>query len=366
MGRDVVQSVVRAATLLKSFPTDSEPVDLTSLAKRARLSKPTAFRILKSLTATGLVKRAGRTGYLSRVHFSETAPVRIGYGQLSESTSFSSLVTEGLRNAATSANIGLLVLNNEFSASRALTNADRFVSERVDLVIDAQIDIRIAAQVTSKFADAGIPFIAIDLPHPGSTYFGADHYRAGRMAGKYLGSWADHQWKEGVEQILLIGADVAGPVLNTRLTGMLDGLLEGGFVSRSTPVLHLDTKAQFERTWETVRKTLQKLRKRRILVGAINDPSALGALQAFRDLSREGECAIASQDAGIEARRELRKQETRLICSTAYFPETYGEQLISMALDILKGRPTPSATFVKHKLVTALNVNKIYPYDGWK
>jgi len=285
---------------------------------------------------------------------------------LSDSTSFSSVVTAGLRSAAASANVDLLILNNEFSASRALANADRFVSERVDLVIDAQIDIRIAAQVTAKFADAEIPFIAIDLPHPGSTYFGADHYRAGRMAGKYLGAWAHSHWKEEVEQILLIGADVAGPVLNTRLTGMLDGLLEGRFVARSTPVLHLDTKAQFERTWEVVRKAIHKLRKRRILVGAINDPSALGALQAFRDLAREDDCAIASQDAGIEARNELRKQDTRLICSTAYFPETYGEQLIALALDILKGRPTPSATFVKHKLITVLNVNKVYPYDAWK
>jgi ribose transport system substrate-binding protein len=363
--RYTVNSVVRAAALLKSFPVATEATDLTSLARRTGLSKPTAFRILQSLIEAGLVERSGKAGYLTRVRFMETVFLRIGYGQLTESASFSTVVTEGLRNAATSANIDLLVLNNEFSASRALANADRFVSERVDLVIDAQIDMRIAAQVAAKFTDAGIPFIAIDLPHPGSTYFGADHYRAGRMAGKYLGAWAHRNWQGQTEQIVLIGTDIAGPVLNTRLTGMLDGLLEGRFVARSTPVLHLDTKAQFERTWEVMRKTLPKLRGKHILVGTINDPSALAALQAFRDLAREEDCAIASQDAGIDARIELRKPNSRLICSTAYFPESYGQQLIALALDILKKRPTPPAIFVEHKLITPLNVNKIYPYDAW-
>ena len=37
------------------------------------------------------------------------------------------------------------------------------------------------------FQRAGIPVIAVDIPLPGATFFGADNYRAGRMAGEALG-----------------------------------------------------------------------------------------------------------------------------------------------------------------------------------
>ena len=32
--------------------------------------------------------------------------------------------------------------------------------------------------------------IAIDIPHPGATYFGANNYQAGLLAGHYLARWA--------------------------------------------------------------------------------------------------------------------------------------------------------------------------------
>ena len=50
----------------------------------------------------------------------------------------------------------------------------------MDLVIDSQIDAKIASQIAEKFADAQIPFIAVDIPHPGAFYYGSDNYKAGR------------------------------------------------------------------------------------------------------------------------------------------------------------------------------------------
>ena len=38
-----------------------------------------------------------------------------------------------------------------------------------------------------EYLEANIPFIAIDIPHPGATYFGANNYQAGLLAGRYLG-----------------------------------------------------------------------------------------------------------------------------------------------------------------------------------
>ena len=100
-----------------------------------------------------------------------------------------------------------------------------------------------------------------------------------------------------------------------------------------------------------------------MLVGAINDPSALGALRAFQEAGRADCCAVMGQNASPEGRAELREPGTRLIGSVAYFPEKYGTEIVAVALDILHRRPVPPAVFVKHQLVTPETVDHIYPND---
>ena len=69
-------------------------------------------------------------------------------------------------------------------------------------------------------------------------------------------------------------------------------------------------------------------------------------------------------NASPEGRAELREPNTRLIGSVAYFPEKYGPEILSLALDILHRRSVPPAVFVKHQLVTRENVDHIYPNDA--
>jgi ribose transport system substrate-binding protein len=288
---------------------------------------------------------------------------RIGYASQSSIVPFTSVVTDSMVEAAYAANVDLLVLNNCYSPTAALRNADRFVTEGVDLVIESQIATKVAAQLTNKFSNADVPFIAIDIPHPGATYFGADNYKAGRIAGQCLGQWASKNWDGAVDQIVFSEYDASGHALDTRLTGMYDGILKVLPECRHVPVFHYGTKAHFENTLDTFRRHIRLHAARRILVGAVNDPSALGALQAFREFGSEDNCAVAGQGACLEAREEMRRRETRLICSVAYFPETYGTRVIRLALDILNGRRVPQAVFTDHELVTPSNVDEIYPKD---
>jgi ribose transport system substrate-binding protein len=128
-------------------------------------------------------------------------------------------------------------------------------------------------------------------------------------------------------------------------------------------VSYLDGDGRLGNSFEAMRKHLRMSRARRFLVGAINDPSALGALRAFQEAGRTESCAIMGQNASPEGRAELREPGTRLIGSVAYFPEKYGSEIVNVALDILHRRPVPPAVFVKHQLVTPDNVNHIYPND---
>jgi len=65
---------------------------------------------------------------------------------------------------------------------------------------------------------------------------------------------------------------------------------------------------------------------------------ALGVLEAVRELQREQTVAIAGQDCIAEAIEEIRKPGSPLIASVDHFAESYGERLIALGLNILRGR----------------------------
>jgi len=189
--------------------------------------------------------------------------------------------------------------------------------------------------------------------------------------GALIGELAGHQepprrrYSSGeVDEIVLISLDRAGSLPKMRLTGMLVGMKEACPPLEHRPVVFIDGDGKLGDTFEAMRRHLRSTRARRFIVGAINDPSALGALRAFQEAGRTDGCAIMGQNASPEGRSELRQKGTRLIGSVAYFPEKYGTQVMSVALDILNRRPVPPAVFVKHQLVTSENVNHVYPNDG--
>jgi ribose transport system substrate-binding protein len=145
---------------------------------------------------------------------------------------------------------------------------------------------------------------------------------------------------------------------------VLAGIREVMQEAASWPVVSIDGDGQFKTALERVRKHLRESKAQRILVGAANDPSALGAARAFQEAGRADLCAIVGQNAEPDARAELREPRTPFIASVGYFPEKYGSGLISLALDILGRRAVPPAIFVKHQIITRENVDHFYPNDA--
>jgi ribose transport system substrate-binding protein len=358
-----VQSVIRACDILAAFQTAEEVLQLRQVADKTKLNKVTAFRLLSTLVSKGLLERVGKSGYRSRFQPLHTRRYRIGYAAQSTVVPFISTVTDGILAAAREAGIDLIVLNNRASRKIALRNAAQFISEKVDLVIECQIHAEISGALASMYADAGIPVITMDAPQPGATYFGADNYKAGHIAGMHLGRWSAINWQGQIDEIVCTTEPAAGAILHSRTLGALDGLHQVLPHSTNVQVFKYEIRPNFEYTLSVIRKHLRRSKAHHILVAAVNDPSALGSLQAFRDFGREHNCAIVGQGAVMEARHEIRRPGTRMVGSVAYFPETYGEKVIRMAVDILEKRMVPKVTLVHHQIVHASNVNKIYPND---
>ena len=360
----IVKSLVHASKILEAFDPPGEMLRLRDIVERTGYGKGMCFRLLHTLHQCGFIEKIDERHYRLVVEIRPHKRFRIGYASQGQDSSFPREVHTGLVRAADRERLELIVVDNRYQAKVALRNAELLIKEKVDLVIEFQTDEAVAPAIASKYLEANIPFIAIDIPHPGATYFGANNYQAGLLAGRYLGKWAQTCWSGQVDEILLLEIARAGSLVRARSKGIVAGVKESLHLADTTPVVALDGDGQFKTSLEKVRRHIRLSRARRTLVGAANDPSALGAVRAFQEAGREATCAIVGQNAEPDARVELRERHTPFVASVGYFPERYGPGLVHLALDILSHRPVPPAVFMRHQIITAENVDHFYPNDS--
>jgi ribose transport system substrate-binding protein len=362
--RYMVKSLVHASRVLEAFQSSGDILRLRDVVARTGFNKGMCFRLLYTLHQCGFLLKVGENSYRLASEMRPRKLYRFGYAAQGQDTSFDREVQQGLARAAAREHIELIVVDNRYQPKAALRGADILINEKVDLVIEFQTDEMIAPAIASKYLEASIPFIAIDIPHPGATYFGANNYQAGLMGGNFLGRWAKRHWNGEVDEILLIELHRAGSLPKARIRGITNGIAEVLRVPESCRTVSIDGDGQFKAALERTRKHLRETKSKRILVGAANDPSALGALRAFQEAGRANHCVIIGQNAEPEARVELREPNTRFIASVAYFPEKYGDGVIRLALDILTGKASPPAVFTHHQVITPDNVDHFYPNDS--
>jgi ribose transport system substrate-binding protein len=274
-------------------------------------------------------------------------------------------VSHGRQQAADRLGIELLVTDNCFSAEIALMNAQMFTKQGVDLVIECQVHEKMAPIIAHLLAQAAIPCIAIDIPQPGAVFFGANNYQAGLIAGHALGQYAATSWDGKFDKVLLLEAAQAGPIPQARLAGALHGIQEILGPISNTRVIRIDCRGTLRDSFALTNSVTNSLpHGSRVLIAALNDPSAVGAVRALEAAARTSEAAIVGQSATIEARLEMRRPGSCLIGSVGYFPEKYGEQIVPLAVKIIEGNTVLPAVYVEHIMVSPDNVDSLYPADA--
>jgi len=290
---------------------------------------------------------------------------RIGFGNATERMSFTHDVRASLeRAAARLGNVELLIEDNALDSQKALENAEKFVANRVDLVIEFQLDAAIGNVIMDKLNRAGIPAIAVDVPLPGATFFGADNYRAGYMAGEGLAHWIKENWGGQLDLVLRLDAPRVGPLGGARLQGQLDGLMSVLGPIAADKIKAIDSPVIVEDATVAMAAHLADIPTDvRVAIVAINDDAAVGALTAFERAGRLNQVVAVGQNADRVGRWALRRAGFPFVGSTAYFPEEYGDRLLDAALRILRGEPVPPALYTRHVYITRDNLSHYYPNE---
>jgi DeoR/GlpR family transcriptional regulator of sugar metabolism/DNA-binding LacI/PurR family transcriptional regulator len=285
----------------------------------------------------------------------QTRHYRIGFANQSERLPFAADVRKSIERAAQKAgNVDLVLADNQLKPETALKIAERFLGQRLDLVIEYQIDEQMGNRIMSLFQDAGTPVISVDIPMIGATYFGVDNYRAGLIAGVALGEWVRDHWNFEYDRVVILEEPRAGAVPAARMRSLMEGFqsIVGGVAEEKCERLNSgNTREISERGMLTVLKRFPEIH--RLAVMCFNDDAAIGALDAARKLEREQDIVIVGQGADRRVRQELARPGSRIIGSTAFSPEAYGEKLIPLALRLLNCEPVPPAVYMEHTFITA-------------
>ena len=287
---------------------------------------------------------------------------RIGFGNLSDEFTFARQVKDSLNAAADRLpNIELLIKDNAFDPQKALENADWFVESRVDLMIEYQLDASAGNVLMDKYKRAGIPVIAVDIPMPGATFFGADNYRAGHIAGENLGHWINKKWNGSFDYLINLSIDRAGSLGSARLQGLREGLFSVSAPLENDRVITLNNMIYGDAVKSAVKELLDSIPEdSRVAVIGMNDQAVIDALQVFEDAGRIDNTVGVGQNADHAGRQAIRREDFPFIGSTRYAPEEYGDDILSIALKILQGAPVAPAVFKEHVFIDADNIDRYY------
>jgi ribose transport system substrate-binding protein len=339
----------KALDVLELLEQTGGPITLEDVFQQTKISKTSVYRILKTLVHRGYVAQ-GQSGQYRLV--SRPKRLRFGFAAQSAEMPFSVAVAASITTAAAAAGVELLQLDNRYDPDVAIKNAEEFVRERVDLVLEFQVEEHVAPHVAHIFKKAEIPLVAIDVPHPNATYFGVDNFEVGYEAGVLLAKYASSKWKGSADWVLGIGFSEAGSFVQSRIAGAFEGIRERLDKIPSDHYLRLDGRGMRQPSLMAVAEFLKHRKGQRILVAASTDSSALGVLDAARQLGREQDFAIVGQDCIPEVLDEMRKGTGAIIGSISHGAETYGPRLIQLGISLLRGHIVPPYNYVRHHVVT--------------
>jgi len=206
----------------------------------------------------------------------------------------------------------------------------------------------------------GLPVLAVEMPQDpcAATLVAADDLRAGQIAGAAVGAWVKANWACTFDAYVSLESAAVPDLSQLRMEGYRQGF------KTACPITNEQIGASADRQ-DTARDAVAALLeslpgKTRIIVVAMNDDGALGALDAAKAAGREADVWVSGQ--GAEPRvRDLIRTNQHYLGDAAYFPERFGATIVPAMLDIIAGKPVGTRLLIEPAWLDSTTIGAIYP-----
>lgn len=342
-----VPIVAKTLDLLDCLSGANEALTLEEIIKQTGIPHTTAYRILHTLVVRDYLIQSNRKYRLNRLR----KRLKIGFANLSKRICLAVEIQRSLEKAASTAGIDLMIWDNDRNADTAIRNAEEMARAKLDLAIEFQLFEHVAPVISDILSRSGVPLISLVNPHHGTLYFGVNNYRAGFTAGLALASYALKHWKSAPNALVLLESPRAGRTVQSRLVGVLRGIQERIGPLPEKAIYHLDGGGDNATSEKVLADFLQAKSRDKILVAAINDESAIGAVKAAGRARKNMEIAIVGHGGSTEILDLIADSGSRCIGTVSFHAERYGEELLRFALPIVHGKSAAAAHYVAHEFV---------------
>ena len=272
-------------------------------------------------------------------------------------------IAKGIAKLAKDLGLKLIYCDAEFKPEKAISCAEILASQKPDFVIAGNWQGGAAAAIMAIFDKAKIPAASIDVSHPNAVFFGASNYASGVVGGKAAGEYAKATW-DCKDVWVFMGENLEeGEAADLRLVGFADGVQEvcGALPADRIQRMRLSAGTADQAITVTTDWLTAHPEAKHILSGTIDDERANGMAKAFAATKRDGMVVGQGCDSvGIAVVKMAPASENRFLGCAAYYPEKYGDYLVSIALDVMAGKAVPQEIHMEHTFLDHDTIGTVY------
>ncbi len=285
--------------------------------------------------------------------------VKLGYLSYGEVVPYVLQISDGIRSQAAKAGAQLVECDAKQLPSNVSTCMKTLSDAGIQGLIQFQGDLSDPAVVCTE-TPSGIPVLAVEFPQPpcAKTLVSADDLRAGQIAGTAVGTWVKEKWNCTYDSYVSFESTIAADRSRLRMEGYSQGFSAICPITNPQIGRAIDTEPAAKSAMTTVLEGMPG--KSKIVVVAVNDDAALGALDAAKTAGREGDVWVSAQGAEPKVRDLIRSDE-HYIGDAAYFPEQFGSTIVPAILDLVAGKTVPPLLLIEPAWVDATTIGEIYP-----
>lgn len=282
----------------------------------------------------------------------------------------------GLQSAADTAGVELKIYNNNMDGETALRNAQLMVQDQPDFIIMYNAVEGVGASLGKTFNDAGIPCIAVNVPFPGCAWFNLSNKDIGTETGRAVAEVANGKgWTGEDTTVILVQNATAGDEVNHSVMYFYEAVAQdmpgmdqipATDINRQVStigenLIQVDGQSALEPSYTAVKNILATIPEdRHILIQTPNDDSAMGAWRAIVEANRVDNTLIAGLGGGQEGLKQLQDNPNWVAEGDIFFP-AWGQYLMAMGLEMLKGDVPPERTASPQVVLTKETLANYYP-----
>lgn len=310
------------------------------------------MRILKTLVTTAAATALLATGALAQDKQLESIGISVGL----LGNPFFVATIKGIEDRAKEINPDVQVtsVSADYDLNKQVSQIDNFIASGVDIIMLNAVDAAAIAPAVKRAQNAGIVVAAFDVSAPGADVtVMTDNVDAGRKACQHIVDALD-----GTGDVIIINGPQSSSIIDR-----VAGCQEVFEANEGINVLSDDQNGKASRDGGL--NVMQGLLTRFDKIDgvfAINDPTAVGAALAARQLGRS-EFIITGVDGAPVIEDELAKGDSLIKASASQDPYIMAGQALQMGYDVFMGEtPEEDTVLLEPKLITSDNLGD---YQGW-